>query len=104
MSKPTYNSLYCQLRRANKLDELMLFLEDPSFPKPGTYSRCAKAGPMLAGRGFPHSPSSIWRLHARPSAHGFRKAVLICGRCARRGNGLRGESDFHTPLPMVGFT
>jgi hypothetical protein len=65
MSRPTYNSLYYQLRRANKLDELMNFLEDPSVPNPGSYSRCAKAESLLAGWGFTHSPSSIWRLYRR---------------------------------------
>lgn len=65
MSRPTYDSLYYQLRRAKKLDDLMHFLEDPSFPHPGTYSRCVKAEPVLAGWGFTHSPSSIWRLYRR---------------------------------------
>ena len=65
MSRSTYNSLYCQLRRARKLDELMHFLEDPSVPNPGAYSRCVEAGPMLAGWGFAHSASSIWRLYRR---------------------------------------
>jgi hypothetical protein len=63
MSKPTSTSLYHQLRRAKKLDELMLFLENPSLPKPGSYSRCVEAGPMVAGWGFARSPSSIWRLY-----------------------------------------
>ena len=44
MNKPSYDSLYCQLRRANKLDALMCFRETSAFFNPSAWDALSGLG------------------------------------------------------------
>ena len=64
MNKPHRDSLYMKLHEAGKLDDLMIFLEDPKIPaKAKNKSLYPYAAEMVTGWGFPCTHAAIRELY-----------------------------------------
>ena len=74
MNKPHRDSLYTRLQEAGKLDELMLFLEEP--PVAASHNPNKVAAKMVTDWGFPCTAAAISKLYRT-------KVLLWCIMCAR---------------------